>query len=45
MVTVSAGFVAARPWVTEDPEHAMRQADDALYLAKRQGRNRAVAGG
>lgn len=40
-VTVSLG-VAHYPTFDSDPEQALRMADKALYMAKEQGRNRAV---
>lgn len=42
-VTVSIGVSVMVPGVTTEPEVALRQADEALYLAKAQGRNRAIA--
>jgi two-component system cell cycle response regulator len=41
-MTVSVG-VASLESPTDTPEEIMRRADDALYRAKRQGRNRVVA--
>ncbi|GAB6097235.1 hypothetical protein JCM14469_34890 [Desulfatiferula olefinivorans] len=39
-VTVSAGVASRVPDAESDPERLIKQADDALYLAKRTGRNR-----
>lgn len=43
-LTVSAGVALYRPEV-EDPDELLRDADAALYEAKRAGRNRVVVGG
>lgn len=40
-VTISFGLAMARP--NEDPESLFRRADEALYLAKHQGRDRVVS--
>ena len=40
-VTVSVGIAVYRRGA-DDPEHLLRRADEALYRAKREGRDRAV---
>lgn len=42
VVTISAGVASSRPTSQETPEVLLRNADSALYEAKRQGRNRVV---
>ncbi|MCA9521975.1 MAG: GGDEF domain-containing protein [Myxococcales bacterium] len=39
-VTLSLGFSSATPALTESSQDLLRRADDAMYLAKRNGRNR-----
>ena len=39
-VTISVGFAALTPQATDQPDALLRQADQALYCAKRTGRNR-----
>ena len=41
VVTISVGAAVMRPAEANDPEQLLRKADDALYEAKDQGRNRA----
>ena len=41
-LTISIGFTTAVPTAGNTPEQALRIADNALYLAKLQGRNRIV---
>ena len=41
VVTISVGAAVMRPAEANDPEQLLRKADDALYEAKEQGRNRA----
>ena len=41
-LTISLGFSCNEPTMTEDPESALKRADQALYSAKANGRNRAV---
>ncbi|HWU78317.1 MAG TPA: two-component regulator propeller domain-containing protein [Rhodanobacter sp.] len=41
-VTISIGIAAAVPSAVESPEHLLRRADEALYRAKDEGRDRAV---
>ncbi len=43
-VTISVGIAAVVPSSTESPEHLLRCADEALYRAKAEGRDR-IAGG
>ena len=42
-VTVSIGYAAARPNLQTTPAELLAWADEALYEAKQQGRDRAVA--
>jgi len=42
-VTVSIGAASASPHVVHSPEALLHAADEALYLAKREGRNRVCA--
>lgn len=42
IVTVSAGFATANPSAADNCESLIRRADDALYRAKKQGRDRIV---
>lgn len=42
-ITISAGVAMAVPDLTQTPTDLLRKADNALYQAKRQGRNRVVA--
>jgi diguanylate cyclase (GGDEF)-like protein len=44
-ISVSVGVAAMVPDATLSPEVLLRRADDALYRAKRGGRDRVVAGG
>jgi diguanylate cyclase (GGDEF)-like protein len=39
-ITISAGVAAWLPSTTRHPDDLLREADDALYRAKREGRNR-----
>jgi diguanylate cyclase (GGDEF)-like protein len=41
-VTISAGLAATVPSESDTPQHLVALADEALYDAKRQGRNRIV---
>jgi len=41
-VTISAGVAAAVPGNGDTPDVLVKRADEALYLAKEQGRNRAL---
>ena len=41
-LTISTGYTTAVPTAGNTPEQALRIADNALYLAKLQGRNRIV---
>ena len=43
-VTISVGVAVARPALGDQPGPFMKQADDALYEAKRSGRDRVVGG-
>jgi len=43
LVTLSFGVAELPPGGTATPEHLLKLADDALYQAKQQGRDRAVA--
>ena len=43
LVTISVGLVTATPGLTRSPEQLVQLADQALYMAKNQGRNRTVA--
>lgn len=40
VVTISIGVAAAKPCPKENYEYVIKKADDALYRAKREGRNR-----
>ncbi|MEO0421192.1 MAG: diguanylate cyclase [Pseudomonadota bacterium] len=42
VVTASGGFATAEPGHVDHPEELIKRADEALYLAKRQGRDRVV---
>ncbi|MEO9079312.1 MAG: two-component regulator propeller domain-containing protein [Rhodanobacter sp.] len=42
-VTISVGIAAVVPSASESPEHLLRCADEALYRAKAEGRDRVVA--
>ncbi|MFK8016020.1 MAG: diguanylate cyclase [Gammaproteobacteria bacterium] len=42
IVTMSAGFAAAEPATGDNPEQLIRRADEALYRAKEEGRDRVV---
>jgi diguanylate cyclase (GGDEF)-like protein len=44
-VTISVGLAVVRPGRAVDPSALMREADAALYAAKRQGRNRTLVYG
>lgn len=45
IVTISAGFATSEPTPGDSAEALMRRADQALYLAKEQGRDRVVFSG
>jgi predicted signal transduction protein with EAL and GGDEF domain len=40
MVTVSIGIALVRPTLERNPQGAVQLADEALYVAKSEGRNR-----
>jgi diguanylate cyclase (GGDEF)-like protein len=42
VVTISVGYAAAAPKQDDDPAQLIKAVDEALYLAKKQGRNRSV---
>ncbi len=42
VVTVSAGFATAEPGIIDSAEELIRRADEALYSAKEQGRDRII---
>lgn len=44
-LTVSIGVACTLPGTQKGAEHLLKDADEALYVAKRQGRNRVVAAG
>ncbi len=42
-VTLSIGIASVIPQKSDDPNHLLREADRALYLAKEQGRDRVIS--